>query len=89
MKAKFITSKGNKDGSMTLYFESGLDRHALLDMEGCEVSIVADEQIDMTDPVISYLSKQIESIRKEAYNKGLMEAALEMEQTLLGGGKDA
>ena len=39
MKAKLITHKRNMDGSMTLFFAKGLDRHILIDMEEKEVEI--------------------------------------------------
>lgn len=43
MRAKFQTFKSNKDGSMTLYFEKGLEKHRLLDLEGCMVTLESAE----------------------------------------------
>ncbi len=39
MIGKFLTAKGNKDGSCALYFGKGLDRKGLIDLEGLDIEI--------------------------------------------------
>jgi hypothetical protein len=70
MRAKFQTFKSNRDGSMTLFFEKGLDKHLLIDMEGQEVQVVASEGVEISgytqvQIIMRQIDSLIEQIKKE------------------------
>jgi hypothetical protein len=68
MKGKLINWKGNKDGSIALYFEKGLDKKALVDLEGKEIEVTEAGATVEPDRALAY-QIAIDLLRK-AFNAG-------------------